>query len=385
MTRAVQLTARPEGTRYDVKKDGRAEAKLKAELERRYKHTEIRVISRPEDLLLGPRAGVDSLSPEYRLTTPALGQICTRLAPGLSTALYSIAGATGDPDKTGGSDPRLAINMLNQVIKLRYGKLDGFSLVVDHDKKLVEGLVGRKYEYFPNLDLFERVKKFTAEADSPAEFCEASIYGRKLVVRFRCDDELFSIPKNRKTDEPFFGGYHFTNAETGDCSIRASAVIIRQWCDNKCISDFTEGGCMPHIRGARFEKRFCELLDRVRVKAEESTKFKPRVLELMDQKLGLGGDQDDHKDRMKELGKQLQKQSLTNDFAKESLRHTMKYGSYRTDILNTHRDAMEVYAKRTAYDLFNALTHRAKDKSVETQERAEQVAYRMLTGKFSIN
>lgn len=385
MTSTVTLADQSPSFRFSARKDEKAQEKLEAELSNRFKFTEVRPIGRPDMLRLGHRARLDSLGATYRLSTAALSQICSRLAPGLSQALCSIAGA--DADKSGSGhkyDPRLAVDTWNSVLKLRFSRLDGYSIVVDHDRRLVEGLVGRRYEYMPNWDLYNRAKNFAEQAEHSAEFCEAALYGRKLSVRFRGNNPLFEIPNERRTNEPFFGGYHFANSETGDCSIRASTLVIRQICDNKALSEFADGGRMPHISGGRFERRFAQLVARVAARAKESTGLKPQIIKLMDANLGLGVDFPEHKARMKLIERQLRRQGLPAEVLQSSLAVMLKHGSYRADALTATRNQMETYATRTEYDLFNAITHVAKSCSADAQESAEQVAYRLLTGKFGL-
>lgn len=376
----VAIAADTISRNFNILKDSAAETAFNQALADDYASTETLYISRPRDAMLNSRAEVLG---KYKFTASALAQLCTRLASGASQLVSDVAGLrTTRPDNE--IDVGLGIRVVNDLIRLRYDSVDGYGLVVDHSRNTIEGLVGRKYEYFPNKELFDRVNLFLDESGIATSFCEAALSGRRMLLRYRNDDPLFEVPHVKRTDEPFFGGFHFDNSEVGDCSVRAATMIIRQWCDNKAISSFLEGGKISHVRGKGFEKRVQRLFERVQKKAHEATLLKDNVVSLMDQSLGLGGTESLHDLQIDKLTKKLHRQGLTKEFVRTILDRTMSFGSYRSDAVKQGRSPFEMYASRTAYDLFNAITHEAKGRPIDVREHAEQLGYRMLLKQFEI-
>jgi hypothetical protein len=378
---SLELAVDPISRRFNVKRADSAEADFQEALDQDFVSTDTLYVARPRDIMLNSRAEVLG---RYKLTTSALSQLCSRLVPGASQMVADVSGLRSSHRDGSQFDVGLAIRIVNDLIRLRFDNIDGFGLVIDRDRSTIEGLVGRKYEFFPNKDLYDRVNQFLGEADVSTSFCEAVLSGRRMMLRYCNTDPLFEIPHERRTNEPFFGGFHFDNSEVGDCSVRASTMIVRQWCDNKAIGSFLEGGKISHVRGKKFEIRLQMLFDKVHKKVSEVTSLKDNVLFLMDQSLGLGGSEESHELRVNRLVKQLNRKGLTKEFAGTVIDRLLTFGSYRSDAVQQGRRPYDLYETRNSYDLFNALTHEAKSRTIETREHVEQLAYQMLLKQFEI-
>lgn len=378
---SLEIAVDPVSRKFNVKKDASAEEAFREALAQDFSSTETVYVSRPRDVMLNSRAEVLG---RYKLTTSALSQLCSRLAPGASQLVADVSGLRSSHRDVQQLDVGLAIRVVNDLVRLRFENVDGFGLIIDRERGAIEGLVGRKYQFFPNKDLYDRVNQFLDESDIATSFCEAVLAGRRLMLRYCNDDPLFEIPHERRTNEPFFGGFHFDNSESGDCSVRASTMIVRQWCDNKSIGSFLEGGKISHVRGKKFQIRLQSLFDKVRRKVEEVTDLKDNVLFLMDQSLGLGGLEESHELRVDRLVKQLNRKGLTKEFAGTVIDRLLTFGSYRSDAVQQGRRPYDLYETRNAYDLFNALTHEAKGRPIDTREHVEQLAYQMLLRQFEI-
>ena len=378
---SLEIAVDPISRKFNIKKDASAEVDFQEALAQDFSATETVYVGRPRDVMLNSRAEVMG---RFKLTTSALSQLCSRLVPGASQMVADIAGLRGIHRDAQQLDVGLAIRIVNDLIRLRFENVDGFGLIIDRERGTIEGLVGRKYQFFPNKDLYDRVNQFLDESDIATSFCEAVLAGRRLLLRYCNDDPLFEIPHERRTNEPFFGGFHFDNSEAGDCSVRASTMIVRQWCDNKSIGSFLEGGKISHVRGKKFEIRLQSLFDKVRRKVEEVTDLKDNVLFLMDQNLGFGGSEESHDLRVDRLVKQLNRKGLTKEFAGTVIDRLLTFGSYRSDVVQQGRRPYDLYETRNSYDLFNALTHEAKSRPIDTREHVEQLAYQMLLRQFEI-
>ena len=378
----IQLTVAPETRRFSCRKDESAETKFRQMLEEHRRYTEKIKVTKPEDILLDHNGLVQS---RFKLTTTALTQLCSSMVPHLSAVIQDISGLrprSASTAKAKTHDVDLAIRLLNDMIKLRFSALKGFALIVDHQRLQVEGVVGRKYEFLSNGRFYRRVGEFISrQFKGDHEFSEAVISGRRVFVRFQ-GPLLFSVPSPR-APEPFLSGLHFANSEVGECSVRACAAVIRKWCDNKAISPFLDGGALPHYSGPKFDERFRDLLDRVRIRAKESESFADEICRMKGLTLGLGGDKKSHDKRFTVLQNRLRRSEVSAAFAEKALRRAMYHGSYPEDAVVRGEDLMATFSGRTAYDLFNAVTHEAKSRALGERESAEQLAYLMLLRKFN--
>jgi len=375
------LAVQPERCRFSTKDRKSAAGDFLAHLREMDRDRRIQDVTSTRNLLLDQHGRVGTV---LKMTTTALKQLCSRLAPGLSQAVCDVAGEDQDEESVVPVDPEMAIKWVNDAIRLRFeDRMEGCRLIISARRKQLDGIVGPKYKFLSNLELFDRAQEFVRDqVEVPAAFNNALVMGRRIMLRYRHADPLFEVPTNRKTMEPFFGGFHFSNSEVGDCSVRAAITIIRQWCDNTALGTFEEGGRLVHA-GNNFFSRFENLLDRVQRKAAETGRLKENVLKLMDTKLGFG-DPDTHNDRVGQVVNQLHMRGLTKHFAKRTVNRALYEGSYEADRIHRVSDN-ESLAKRTAYDLFNALTNEAKSAPLDLAERSEQLGYEMLVGAVSIN
>jgi hypothetical protein len=377
----IRLSTPSTFVRFVSETDPQAEAKFVGTLEKYHKRTVNIVLTRPEDAYFDARARMQG---RYTLSSLALSNLCSKLLPGLAQTVNNLAGSNIESDEelvlSAQHDPVLALRWINDTIKLRFDKIKGYSLVVDTELRRVEGLVGRKYAFLPNYTLYQRAKEFIAKADRPAVFNEAALMGRRLMLRFKENQLLFDLDRS----EQFYGGYHFANSETGDCSVKASSIIIRQLGDTKAVSEFADGSKVAHVKGKAFEQKFDELLERVRIKtAEQIKQHESNMYRLVQTNLGLGVDELSHAKRIRQLEQQLQRKGLQSDVCQSVLKHVLVQGSQLTATLQPHKQPMQIYSSRTYLDLYNALTTRAKTLPLDEQEVLEQLAYKLLIGKVT--
>lgn len=381
-TAATRLTVPTDIARFDLSKDKLAESKLSELLESSHKNTLVIAITKPEDIYFDSTA---RLQGRYKLSAGSLANLCSRLLPGLAQTINNLAGSKLTDEQLAASsshNPTMAVKWLNEVIRLRFNRVKGYSLIVDSYKKVVEGFVGRKYAYLSNLDLYNKATEFVSTAKRPAQFCEAVLQGRRLMLRYKDTEPLFAIEKATGVLEPFYGGFHFANSESGDCSIKASSVLIREWGNTKAVSDFADGSKIAHVKGRQFDLKFTDLLDRLKFKSEEIVSHKNSIQRLMRTSLHLGKTPEAHSKAIKLLERRLIGKGLPYDFVQSTIRHLLVHGSYKNDTISSDQEPMTVFERRNLFDLYNALGHRAKFLEVDEQELAEQVAFKLLTNKF---
>lgn len=378
------LAVKPQTLSYSAR-EPQAEKELTALLRQHERMTDTVPVSKLGDVSLSSEGLIRG---KFRLSTLALSQLCGLLAPGFSQAVFSLAGLrqVGQDAKDERFDNQIAIRVFNELLAFRFARVTGYQLVVDRHHKRVEGLIGRKYNFFSNWEMYDRVRRFVKQRKTAkAGFTEAILSGRRMVLRFRSVDPIFEVTEVRESGEPFFGGYQFENTEVGECALRGSTVLIRQWCDNKAVAPCLESNRVRHVRGAAFERNFTRLLDRLDLRAGEAAQFKDQVLRLLKTRLELGGEQAQHDERLQAIREKLLRRRMSKGLVQRIVQRMLVAGSYRADAADrASTPPLETYARRNAYDLFNALTFEAKREALDERIEAEQLAYLLLVGKFHI-
>lgn len=376
----VTLAVRPTTQVYNSVQNPDAQGRLLADLRNSETYTDVVPLEDPADLLISRQGLIRS---RYTLTTEALAQLCGMLSPGLSQTVFNVSGLR-PCTRTDAYDPNLAIDLFNDVARFRFSRLRGSRLVLDRQTNRVEGVIGPRYRFFSNRQLLERAQNHAAKhVTAPAGFTEALVHGRRLVIRYKSLEPVFTLPADRQLLEPFFGGYQFENSEAGDCAVKGAVILIRQWCDNKAVAPTADVNRVAHIRTNKFEQRLDNMLARLDVRTSEAVKLKPRVLALIQQPLGLGGNPVAHKERWDEVVEKLTRKGLRRPLSERILRTALARGSYRrAGLAESGRPTMEVATLRTLYDLFNALTHEAKAEDTAQRLQAEQLGYSLLIGSF---
>lgn len=329
---------------------------------------------------------------QFRFTTTGLSQLCSALAPGLSQCVSDVSGLKKDGSGDDVYDVVKAIAMINAMINLRFqSRLRGHGLVIDRRSRRVEGLVGPRYEFFSNKELFERCQEFTQSLDPPAQFHDAIVAGRRLLLRYINPQRSFSVQTPHGRREPFYSGWHFSNSEIGDCSVHAGLTIIRKWTGDSALF---ECGKIVHVKGGRFGPKFNRLLEDLQRKANkerEEHDYEKHVTALMEQNLGLGGKAVSHVKQLEKLAGRLSR-VMPKRTARQVIHRAISQGSYRADHLNINgvpydmldESLARVIANRTAFDFYNSLTHVARSLQPEQQEAAEKLAYKILTERHKL-
>lgn len=341
-------------------------------------------IRRPSSVLLNSEGLVQR---QYHFSTTGLSQLCSALAPGLSLCVSDVAGLKKNENGDDAYDVVKAIAMLNTLISLRFEtRLRGHGLVIDRRSRRVEGLVGPRYEFFSNLELFERCQEFAQSLNPPAAFHEAVIAGRRLSLRYINPQRAFAVATPHGRHEPYFSGWHFSNSEIGDCSVHAGLVIIRKWTG---ASSLFECGKIVHVKGGRFGPKFNRLLEDLQRKSSkelEEGNHEAHIANLFGQSLGLGGQAVAHAKQLEKLAGKLSR-VMFKKTARQVIHRAIAQGSYRVDRLDIGGSSYDllddaisrVISNRNVYDLYNSLTHVARSLQPEQQEAVEKLAYKILT------
>jgi len=384
----------PKCYRFSEREEGRDAAELERIL-RAQDATEPVEINKPKDAMLDSTGRVQR---RFRFTTTGLSQLCSALAPGLAQLASNVAGLRRkdtETDEWKVYDPALAIHQINDLIRLRFKeRLEGHGLIMDRRSLSVEGVVGPRYKFLSNLELFEQAREFAREQESMPRFFEATLEGRRVVIRYRDAERLFSLPAAQQKREPFYRGWHFSNSEIGDCSIRTGMLIVRQWRRTSSLLDI---GRLVHLKGGEFGPKIGELFQKLRVQANaeaQENDYESLAADMQAESLQLGGDPVAHVRRAQSLVGRLSRGRLSKIAAKRAVNHALANGSYRGDRVEGGRvptydapdeDLLGVFRQRNVYDLYNALTTIARESPPEQQEVAEEQAYRILVQRFRLH
>lgn len=348
-------------------------------------------IRQPEDVFLSSEGRVQRV---FQFTTIGLSQLCSSLAPGLAHYVADVAGLRARETDRGSPElfsPMTAIKAVNAAIRLRFhDRLMGHGLIVDGRNRRVEGVVGPRYRFFSNLELLGVCNEFVARLDPPARFYEAALAGRRLLLRYKSPRPLFSLDTPHDRKEPFYQGWHFSNSEIGDCSVRTAFVLVRQWARAMAIR---HTGRVVHIKGDNFGPKLDVLFREFRQISEEesTTDFAERLIALRQEFLGFGGNNKEHGKRLQAIVTRLSRGRFSKQDAKKAVGYALTNGSYRTERLAAGKrvdlldpDLFGAFRRRTAFDLYNALTLCSRKNLPEQQEIAEELAYRLLTDQFKL-
>ncbi len=391
---AVVIAVPPKCYRFSEQEEGKSAVDLERIL-RAQDATEPVEINKLKDVMLDSSGRVQR---RFRFTTIGLSQLCSALAPGLAQLVSNVSGLrrkATEADEWKVYDPALAIHQINDLIRLRFKeRLEGHGLIMDRRNLSVEGVVGPRYKFLSNLELFEQTREFVREQESLPRFFEATLEGRRVVLRYRDTKRLFSLPAAKGRREPFYRGWHFSNSEIGDCSIRTGMLIIRQWRRTSSLLDI---GRLVHLKGGEFGPKIGELFQKLRVQAAaevQENDFETLAADMQAESLQLGGGPVAHVRRAQSLVGRLSRGRLPKISAKRAINHALANGSYRGDRVEGSRvptydapdeDLLGVFRQRNVYDLYNALTTIARESPPEQQEVAEELAYRILMQRFRLH
>jgi hypothetical protein len=376
---SVTLAVEPPVRRF--KQNG--EQDFAAELATQDRHTLVQPLGTVRDVLLDGQAR--SLANGYRLTTLALCQVCQAVCPGLYRFLQELSGVNRMPDQARDDYSAVeALDTYNRVVRRRFAtRLGGRQLVRDTRANLIVGMIGAHYQRLPNLSLYERTKALLARLERPADFYEATLSGRWLLLRYYVPRTYCTTEGPQGERDRYLPGYHFSNNEVGEAaSVRSAAFLLREQGRTSALCLSASAGHVRH-QGHTFEQRLQRALDsalsRLRPGPYYATRFKALAAQ---QVLRPGRDVEAREQARDELLYRLRRRHLTVGAARAVLEELTARDSYEDRPFAFAEGPMA--PARTAYDLFNSLGRVARGLAISARERLEQVAYSLLAGQFSV-
>ena len=342
-------------------------------LTRQDRRTEQRRIRSSGDLLLG--AGGLTAS-DYRYTRTALSQLCSRLSPHVGSVIKHLCEFDANlhvEHSQKGQAGNLARRLLNDLIELKFqAELKGERLIIDHDQKLIVGLVGQQYALVSNLQVFQqclRQKKL---------FSGAILQGRRMGLWF-CEHRVFSQVRTPSRDpDRYRVGFYVSNSDVGECAISARPAIILGGCGAAAVSRPTVSGRLIHKQGPKLNTSLPSLLQHAKLPDDRVVKLQNGLGRLCECRLQLGGDGPRHSKRVKSLERKLRSQLHSIAMAGRVVMNAVWQGSQEQFDTRLDSQTLLRLSRRTAYDLFRAVIREAQRYSPNLREAAEGFAYRLL-------
>ncbi len=376
------LAVDPEIHRFD----SNSQKALKAKLSEINNHTVCAPIEDPSDIKLDEtgktrRGGL-------RFSTLAISQLGQVLAPGLSKILFSVSGFNKDKglDSSMYSLP-VAVKLANDLFSLRFELLKDKFLVRNTKTATIDGITGSSYFYLANQEFYDKLNDAIADSPTRLRFDNAMICGRRLVVNYSKTDSLCKLD-----NVEYRSGYTFTNAETGDCSVKMNPSLVG-------IEDDRYYTCLRaekrrrlvHI-GYSLDVKLLRAFDLMLSSEDNPYKLnsddhiKQTLLpNLLSTNLKLGDlKAADHKTRINRMVSILRLLGLTQRLARRIVYLTVYRSKKESLDFSSANLRMNDWGDRTVYDLFITLLREGEKLPVPIKEAVEIIAFKILSGKVAI-
>lgn len=330
------------------------------------------LIRRPEDVLLS----LDGLIQQrYRLTPWGLWGLCRRLSPNLNSVISDLLGTDNKRPAFRNIKPdnRSAVSVLNTIIRSRFSQvLEGSRLIVDPVRRTIDGIVGRRYLYFSNLQLYRSSSKFAA--NNGGSLISASLFGRRLLLRYSSSDVCLEA-----LGKPYCTGWAFSNSETGQSAMKAGILLVDKHQHSSMRMIFRR----THTKS--LETEFDEWLQQKMHEATGMMNWKglQKNLEHLST-IPIPYEQDTAKDLAEILWEELCKtipRPVSRRIAQEVYSPPETYVG--SPAWQPPTSPLPTLRLKPQYALYEALTVAAGDCQAEAQETAECLAYEFLRGRFN--
>lgn len=192
----------------------------------------------------------------FSLSKQGLSQICKKLFDGLYRLLLDMATENLD---AGRKKQELVIDIFNKILEAKFHQaLSGYKMVVDENKKVIDGIISPDYQHLSNFNFAESViSKLKKQKD--LQFFEAVVAGRWAMFRFYHLEPYLNFSYLNRS-ENFHGGLYFANHECGKGSVTSNLIIVRK-------ADFSSSmlplatSCRRRHKGVNFSKRIAAISD----------------------------------------------------------------------------------------------------------------------------
>lgn len=332
------------------------------------------LIRRPEDVLLS----LDGLVQQrYQLTPWGLWSLCRRLSPNLGSVISDLIGLGSN--KVGKRkirikpDTRSAAAIINTMIRSRFSQvLEGAKLIVDPVRGTIDGVVGARYAYLSNTQLYESSSSFVKSMGGI--FLSAALLSRRILLRYAKPDPSFEA-----NGMSYSIGWGFSNSETGQSAAKGGLLLVDRFGCSSMRPVFRK----THTKS--LEEYFDEWLQQKMYEAS-STFSAERARKHLERlaKAPVPCDLKLAKDRADNLFTKLHKlipRSVARKVAQEVFNPSSVYvdsGSWRAPT-----SPIPAADQKMQYILYELLTNLAENCFPADREAVECLAYDFLAGGFN--
>jgi len=310
----------------------------------------------------------------FALAPLAIQQICKQVSKGLWSLVADIAGVNRSSRAYDSvvSIP-LATRIINDCVALRFRAADGIcgrDMLQDHTTRVVEGVVGPRYQLLPNHQLLEAVRELMDSHEMPMKFHAGLLAGRRMAASFLTEEPLVDI------DGPVFGGAYFSNSEAGECGVRG-ATILQFGQTMRCMNR------LRHIAhsGRDFLKRLSTMLGSVMGSWEQTVRVASQASSVMERELNLLTSEE-----QLNRAKRIKMQAKLADYVDKSLAEDVVRKAIFMGASGTHiprNVPPKDIASRRVRDVVIMLMRAADGQYPEIRERLERAAFDILAGKIT--
>jgi hypothetical protein len=323
-------------------------------------------IRQPEDILLSLDGMVQQA---YRFTPFGLYTLCRKLSPNLGSVISDIAGISNRPSAKLKSDTRAAVHVLNTVIKLRFDDaLRGSRMIVDPIRRTIDGLVGTRYEFLGNYELFTSANKFVESHGG--QFLDGSLVGRRLMIKYVLPDY------GCQSSYGFYSlGWAFSNSENGQSAVRAGLLFV----DENGLSSLRQVVRRQHTSSLR--NHISDWLTDPILGASKEIDWST-FADAMDHLGAVHFPKASNGVQAARMADMLTA-DLTKRISKGAAREVARAVFTPSQVLvGGSSSPVPEHSVRTHHSLYEALTTKAGDYSPQDQENIESLAYELLRGRY---
>lgn len=373
------LTVIPDTQHFDIQR----EQSFVQALKRADEATKIEPIRAPAQIYLDEQAHIRG---GYRFTSDALMQLCSNIAPGLWKLMLNISGIRrrlNDTDDV--CSVAAACDIFNTCVRVRFKIGVGFSnsnLIINTREKIVEGVVGQNYQYFPNFELYHQTNSVVQSLPGQNRFEEAHLAGRRMFLFYKNHAGTITAPWDES--ETFQRGSYFANSEAGECSVRALGVLYRNQTGHRCLIPSDRGMRQVHA-GKDFGKKIEKLLRDALVGAISSDTIRRQLDDIRQRPLGFGpGGTEERNERIAHIVAALASRKLMN---REAIKVAVRWATF----VGAHGDTFpsKVRAQdlehRNEFDLFCSIMRQAEELLIDRRETAERLSSEILMNNVTLS
>jgi len=338
---------------------------LQKVLDNMYRTTRVASPSSPTEIRFNPITRKTQYG--FRYTSLALSRVCRALSPGLSNVISNVSGpTTTDKGQREKYSTPVACAVFNQLVDLRFhAVLTKAQLVMDEERKTLEGMLGPQTHYLENSSLLDLVENALTDC-CDARFAGATLAGRRLFVRYLRPDVMETPLGDYRC------GYAVCATESGDDSIRAYLLYESVETGHSCLEIPAGGTYRQRRTGSKFMEQIKRLL--VKLAMAKPRDFNHDLVALDSQPLFPNTDERTMGLVMSRWRRQLKLAGMPADMANNVV-NTLVNG---TD--SSSPPSLLTLAELTEHDLFVAAMAAGQNRGQRLRELSERATFSVFFG-----